>query len=223
MPWLERSTTLSVLTKVTTSYYGSLSQAACLAVSDNNDILNRSLLLTLAKPVTLARFMYLNFDGNFCPAESKGGNSAAPGECYYYKTFSRYKIGILLHLAGILPASILVVLQFTPFIRHKWILVHRICGYAAILLYIVSLAGVFMILRRAFGGGLDVQSWGGFVGIGVLICFIISWINIKRLQIEQHRAWMLRGWFYVCLAFSTSQNCILILGRRVPSLPPGSS
>jgi hypothetical protein len=53
-----------------------------------------------------------------------------------------------------------------------------------------------MIARHAFGGGLDVQVWIGFVGIGVLICFAISYINIKRLQIEQHRAWMLRGWFY---------------------------
>ncbi|KAJ4288608.1 hypothetical protein N0V90_011845 [Kalmusia sp. IMI 367209] len=74
----------------------------------------------------LARFMYLNFAGIFCPAGgSKDGDSAAPGECYWYRTFPWYKTGIMLHLAGILPASILVVLQFTPVIRHKAIIVHR--------------------------------------------------------------------------------------------------
>ncbi|KAI8932762.1 hypothetical protein NX059_010252 [Plenodomus lindquistii] len=147
---------------------------------------------------TLARFMYLNFNGVFCPAgvPAPGGNSAAPGECYYYLNFDRYKIGILLHLAGVLPASVLAVVQFTPFIRKRWILVHRISGYAAILLYTVSLVGALMIARHAFGGGMDVQVWVGFIGIGVLVCFVISYINIKRLQIEQHRAWMLRGWFY---------------------------
>jgi hypothetical protein len=152
----------------------------------------------IRKLVTLARLMYLNFDAYLCPAGgSDDGNSAAPGECYYYQTFPRYKIGILLHLASILPASILVVIQFTPFIRHRWMMIHRISGYAAILLYVVSFAGVLMIAREAFGGGLDVQSWCGFVGIGVLVCLILSWYNIKKLQIEQHRAWMLRAWFYV--------------------------
>ena len=103
----------------------------------------------------------------------------------------------MLHLAGILPASILACVQFTPFIRHKWIIIHRISGYLAVLLYIVSLVGALMIAHMAFGGGLDVQVWVGFVGIGVLICFVLAIVNVKRLQIEQHRAWMLRGWFYV--------------------------
>jgi hypothetical protein len=145
----------------------------------------------------LARFMYLDFSKNFCPSNPTAGNGAAPGECYYYLNFDRYKIGILLHLGGVLPAGLLAVLQFTPFIRHRWIIVHRISGYFALLLYAISLIGALMIARRAFGGGLDVQVWVGFVGIGVMVCFIISYINIKRLQIEQHRAWMLRGWFYV--------------------------
>ena len=65
------------------------------------------------------------------------------------------------------------------------------------LLYIVSLAGALMIAHMAFGGGMEVQVWIGFVGISVLVCFVLAIINIKRLQIEQHRAWMLRGWFYV--------------------------
>ncbi|EAT90153.2 hypothetical protein HBI56_045440 [Parastagonospora nodorum] len=145
----------------------------------------------------LARFMYLNFDNNFCPSTPSGdGNGAAPGECYYFLNFDRYKIGILLHLASVLPAGILAVMQFTPYIRHRWIMVHRISGYFAILLYAISLVGALMIARHSFGGGLDVQAWIGFVGTGVLVCFIISYINIRRLQIEQHRAWMLRGWFY---------------------------
>ena len=145
----------------------------------------------------LARFMYLDFYGHFCPANPANGNSAAPGECYYYLNFTRDRVGIMLHLAGILPASILACVQFTPFIRHKWIIIHRISGYLAVLLYIVSLVGALMIAHMAFGGGLDVQVWVGFVGIGVLICFVLAIVNVKRLQIEQHRAWMLRGWFYV--------------------------
>jgi hypothetical protein len=144
----------------------------------------------------LARFQYLNFSQNFCPSSGASANSAAPGECYYYINFTRYKIGIILHLAGILPAGLLAVLQFTPFIRRRWMILHRIGGYAALLLYAVGLVGALMITRHAFGGGLDVQVSLGLLGIGVTGCFTVSYINVKRLQIEQHRAWMLRGWFY---------------------------
>jgi hypothetical protein len=173
---------------------------------------------------SLARFIYLDFSNNFCPSGgSQGGNGAAPGECYYYLNFDRYKIGILLHLGGVLPAGVLAVLQFTPFIRHRWIIVHRITGYFALLLYTISLVGALMIARHAFGGGLDVQAWVGFVGIGVLVCFIISYINIKRLQIEQHRAWMLRGWFYVSFSALAHTVAILTYCRLVRSSRPASS
>ncbi|USP80339.1 uncharacterized protein yc1106_07613 [Curvularia clavata] len=166
----------------------------------------------------LARFPYLNFSRNFCPANgpSQSGNSAAPGECYYYLNFTQYKIGILLHLAGVLPASLIAVAQFTPFIRHRWIIIHRVGGYAALGLYLIGLVGAFMIARHAFGGGLDVQSAVGVLGFGTLGCFILSYINIKRLQIEQHRAWMLRGWFYAG-AIITSRIITIISAKIIAS------
>jgi uncharacterized membrane protein len=155
--------------------------------------------------------MYLDFNGHLCPGKN-GSGGAAPGECYYYENFSQYKIGILLHLAGVLPASVLAVIQFTPFVRYRWITIHRIFGYAAVLLYVVSFVGVLMIARRAFGGGIEVQAWCGFVGIGTIICFALSLYNIKRLQIEQHRAWMLRGWFYVC---ANPYSCLWRIDLRI--------
>ncbi|KAF2649820.1 hypothetical protein K491DRAFT_610042 [Lophiostoma macrostomum CBS 122681] len=144
---------------------------------------------------TLSRLMYLNLYGIFCAADA-GGGGAAPGECYYYLGFTQEKIGIILHLGGVLPASILAVIQFIPAVRHRAIIVHRINGYLALLLYVVSLVGVFMIARHAFGGGLDIQSWIGTLAIMTMGSFVLAWVNIKRLQIEEHRAWMLRGWFY---------------------------
>ncbi|KAF2995208.1 hypothetical protein E8E13_001348 [Curvularia kusanoi] len=165
---------------------------------------------------TLARFMYLDFNGRFCPTNTTGGgNSAAPGECYYYNTFTRDRVGIMLHLSGILPASVLVCAQFTPVIRHKWIVIHRISGYLALLLYVVSLVGALMIAHMAFGGGLDIQACVGLVGIGVLGCFGVGVVNVKRLQIEQHRAWMLRGWFYAGSIITT--RFIMIIGAMIIS------
>ncbi|ORY16407.1 hypothetical protein BCR34DRAFT_637899 [Clohesyomyces aquaticus] len=162
---------------------------------------------------TLARFSYLNFRGIFCPKKSSGGN-----ECYYYLNFPRYHVGIILHLATILPACLLVLFQFTPVIRQKFLLFHRINGYTVLLLFALSTAGALMIARHTFGGGLDTQSAVGFLALLTVGSFIISIINIKRLQIEQHRAWMLRGWFYAGCIITT--RIIMIIAAMTISSPP---
>ncbi|WXC57092.1 hypothetical protein SNK03_003016 [Fusarium graminearum] len=147
---------------------------------------------------TLSRFIYLDFDGHLCPSEPPtdriyGSRGAVPGECYYYR-HGIGKAGIIMHLAGILPAAVLVVLQFIPAIRHQALLVHRINGYVVLLLSVVGIIGVFMIARYAFGGTLEMQTVTGFASIIFVACMVLAYINIKRLQLEQHRAWMLRGW-----------------------------
>ncbi|EQK98980.1 hypothetical protein OCS_05312 [Ophiocordyceps sinensis CO18] len=139
---------------------------------------------------TLARFMYLNVDGVFC---GNGPSGAVPGECYYYRR-GLERAGLILHLAGILPAGFLAVFQFVPVIRHKILIIHRISGYVILLLSVVGIVGVFMIARHGLGGGLDIQSAAGLASIIFVTCKAIAFYNIKVLQIEQHRAWMLRAW-----------------------------
>ncbi|KUJ21490.1 uncharacterized protein LY89DRAFT_610080 [Mollisia scopiformis] len=140
----------------------------------------------------LARISYLNVTGTSARSFRK---SAAPGEWYFFHQ-GHYRVGIILHLAGCLPAGFLAVWQFVPVIRHKALLFHRINGYVVILLSLIANAGALMIARRAFGGGLDVQSVVGVLAILTTTSLALAYYNIKRLQIDQHRAWMLRAWFY---------------------------
>ena len=56
-----------------------------------------------------------------------------------------------------------------------------------------------MIARVSFGGGIETQTVVGLLAILFLGSLAIAYYNIKRLQIEQHRAWMLRAWIYVRL------------------------
>lgn len=102
-----------------------------------------------------------------------------------------------LHLYTILPASLLVILQFIPVIRHKIILFHRMNGYAIVILSLVSNAGTIIITRHAFGGDFATQTWTGAMVILTTVGYIMAWVNIKLLQIDQHRAWMLRVWAWV--------------------------
>lgn len=61
----------------------------------------------------------------------------------------------------------------------------------------ISNAGALMISRRAFGGGMEVQGSSGVAVIMTTIGILLAYYNIKKLQTDQHRAWMLRSFVYV--------------------------
>ncbi|KAI0403222.1 hypothetical protein F4802DRAFT_599363 [Xylaria palmicola] len=142
------------------------------------------------------RLQYLNFSGVFCNPNLRGPMTAMPGECFYYTTSARDHVGIILHLATILPGTILACLQFVPTIRHKAILFHRINGYAVLLLAFVGTIGALMIARHSAGGGVDVQTFVGLLAIMFLGSLGRALYSVKSTMIGQHRAWMIRAWAY---------------------------
>ena len=137
----------------------------------------------------LSRFMELNIYGQLKPYSTSVGE-------WYDESRQPYTTAITIHLAAILPAGFLVCLQFTPVIRHKFLLYHRIAGYVIALLLLVGNAGAIMITPVAFGGTLAIQCAVGLLVIMTTGGFALAYYNIKRLQIDQHRAWMLRTWVY---------------------------
>ncbi|KXJ89530.1 hypothetical protein Micbo1qcDRAFT_184651 [Microdochium bolleyi] len=175
---------------------------------------------------TLARFPSTNVYGVFCNQDAPGPNLAAPGECYHYLQ-PYYATGMMLHLAGVLPASLFALVQFVPVIRHKYIIIHRISGYLSILLSFMGVVGAIMIVPISFGGSLEIQAAGGFLAIIFVSSIIMGYINIKRLQIEQHRIWMLRAWFYATsiitlrIVFIIAANIISTRGPFFSSIPCG--
>ncbi|KAF3807536.1 hypothetical protein GCG54_00011933 [Colletotrichum gloeosporioides] len=158
----------------------------------------------------LARLMFFDFKGIFCNPDHRSG--ALPGECYYYQSGTG-RIGIVMHLAGVLPGGFLACLQFVPVIRHKAILFHRLNGYLVLLLSIVGIIGVFMIARRTFGGGVSMQTAVGGGSVMFLGALGLAIYNVKKLQIEQHRAWMLRAWVYA--GFIITMRIISFLAARI--------
>jgi hypothetical protein len=148
---------------------------------------------------SLARLSYLNVGGS---ADSSFAEGAAPGEWYHYHK-GHYRIGITIHLATCIPAGLLMVWQFVPVIRYKALLFHRVNGYIIILLVFLSNVGALMVARRAFGGSLETQAAVGMLVILTTVAISMAYYNIKRLQIEQHRAWMLRAVFYLGVIITT--------------------
>ena len=165
----------------------------------------------------LARLQYLNINGVFCQPSRGAGGGALPGECFWYQGFDRYRIGITIHLATILPAGLIAVFQFLPVVRYKAILYHRIAGYVAILLALVSTFSALVIVDRAFGGEVSTQALVGFLGVISPLGLANAYYNIKRKQIDQHRAWMLRSWFW--MASIISLRIIMFIAATILSMP----
>src|SRR5689334_16917751 len=91
---------------------------------------------------------------------------AAPGEYYWYKDpRGKYRVGMTIHLAAILPGSILVVFQFLPVIRKRAMLFHRVNGYIVVLLVMLANVGALMVGRRTFGGDVSTQAAFGLLVI----------------------------------------------------------
>ncbi|KAL2272079.1 hypothetical protein VTJ83DRAFT_1450 [Remersonia thermophila] len=117
-------------------------------------------------------------------------------DCYFYTEGSWDRIGIIVHLVMIFPACVLVLLQFTPAVRRRYTKLHRLNGYVIILLSALSMGGVILTLPNAIGGTLDAQVSILALLIAFLLALGLALYNAWYLQIEQHRAWMLRAWFY---------------------------
>ncbi|KIX08622.1 uncharacterized protein Z518_03278 [Rhinocladiella mackenziei CBS 650.93] len=136
----------------------------------------------------LARLQYLSINGIFL-------TKTIPGDAVHYQTGTK-RVGIILHLGAILPAGFLVCFQFVPVIRHKVLLFHRLNGYVIILLLLVGNAGAYIIIPVAAGGSPSTQVALGLLAAITTISTVLAYVNIKCLQIDQHRAWMIRTWVY---------------------------
>ncbi|KAL0070587.1 hypothetical protein AAF712_002426 [Marasmius tenuissimus] len=154
----------------------------------------------------LARSMYLH-----APTMLEG---VAPGEVFWLRS-GIYKVAMLVHLGTVLPAGFLAVFQFVPAIRYKAIIVHRLSGYISLLLLFVGIAFAFVLMRRSYGGDISIQSGILFLGIVTMVSATIAWFNIKKLQIDQHRKWMLRTWFYASSIITL--RIVMIITARIIS------
>ena len=174
-------------------------------------------------------FITLGYLVGFCLSQVRSFNvwgywaisASAPGETWSYTTKGMlYKTAITLHIVTVIPSGFLAALQFIPTIRHKALLFHRLNGYLVMLfVLLISVSGI-VSSKVAFGGDFATQCLAGSVGLTVLAATALAYANIKRLQIEQHRAWMLRAWVWASSIITL--RIIQIIAREIVGRVPDS-
>ncbi|KAF8592833.1 hypothetical protein BDV93DRAFT_462291, partial [Ceratobasidium sp. AG-I] len=129
---------------------------------------------------------------------------------YYQFRIPLNKFLLWLHLASILPAALLAVIQFIPRVRARAMSFHRTSGKVVNILTFVSTLSAWAIERVSFGGDLGTQSAGYVIGVMVLWSTVISWKAIRRLQIDEHRIWIIRAWGYQ-MSIASARAVILVV------------
>ncbi|CAE6479393.1 unnamed protein product [Rhizoctonia solani] len=97
---------------------------------------------------------------------------------------------LLIHLACVLPASMLSIIQFIPRLRAKYTSWHRYAGRIINILTLISSICGIAIGRVSFGGDLATQTATFALGTMVLYSVIAGWKAIRDRKIEEHRIWM---------------------------------
>ncbi|KAG8743525.1 hypothetical protein FRC10_011916 [Ceratobasidium sp. 414] len=117
------------------------------------------------------------------------------GEYYHFRIPLNTAL-LWTHLASVLPAGLLATTQFVPRIRARAIGFHRNAGKMINVLSFVSAITGFGMARVSFGGDLAIQSSLYCLSAMTLWSVIKSWTAIRRLQIDEHRTWIIRAWSY---------------------------
>ncbi|KAH7322105.1 hypothetical protein B0J17DRAFT_293110 [Rhizoctonia solani] len=118
-----------------------------------------------------------------------------PEELYSYK-ISPNGVLLLIHLACVLPASMLSIIQFVPRLRAKFMSWHRYAGRVINVLTMISSICGIAIGRVSFGGDLSTQTATFALGTMTLYSIVAGWKAIRQRKIEEHRIWMVRAWAY---------------------------
>lgn len=137
----------------------------------------------------------MDIDGFFC---KEGDPWSVPGECYVFQKPGIMRSGMLLHLATFLPAGALVCFQFIPALRRpKYINFHRVNGYVVLVLLALGIVAALIIESKAMGGIFSNRIGTWTLATLVTTATVKGYVGIRNRNIEKHRAWMLRAWFWV--------------------------
>ncbi|KAG8739161.1 hypothetical protein FRC10_006084 [Ceratobasidium sp. 414] len=118
-----------------------------------------------------------------------------PGEYFHFRV-PLNKAFIWIHLASVLPAGLLAVTQFVPRIRKRAMNFHRSAGKVINILTFISTFSAIGIARVSFGGDLSIRSAVYALALMTLWSTVKSWTAIRRLRVDEHRAWIIRSWSY---------------------------
>ncbi len=103
---------------------------------------------------------------------------------------------LILHIAGAMIFTIGGAFQFSVTLREKWPAWHIWAGRVVVFFgLVVALTAIWsnQFFPPSATDGQVIYVARIVVGIAMIFCFLLGFLNIRRQNIRAHRTWMMRG------------------------------
>ena len=124
---------------------------------------------------------------------------------------------VIVHIVSVSLFAILGAFQFANGLRRRWPAWHRWTGRLLVVCgLLVGLSGLWMTLfyyPRAVGDGDLLAAQRLLFGSGMIVSIVLAYVAIRRGNVKQHRAWMMRG--YAIGMGAGTQALVLMIGEII--------
>jgi uncharacterized membrane protein len=127
-------------------------------------------------------------------------------------------IPVVLHIISVTIFSLLGAFQFSPGLRRRWLVWHRVAGRILVVAGLVAaLSGLWMASFYAIvpADSALLHAFRLFFGSAMAVSIVLGLLEVRRGNIAQHQAWMRRA--YAIGLGAGTQALILI----VPAIAVG--
>jgi len=173
-----------------------------------------------AEWLAIAALLMLSFipiaSGAFRITQLTGGAEITPANARFFAS----PLPVMVHIVSSSLFAILGAFQFAKSFRRRWPGWHRWAGRLLVVCgLLVGFSGLWMTLfyPHPIGDGdfLSVQRL--LFGSAMIVSIVLSYAAIRRGNVNQHRAWMMRG--YAIGMGAGTQALVLMVGEMIAGKP----
>jgi uncharacterized membrane protein len=173
-----------------------------------------------AEWLAVAGLLLLSFipivSGAFRLHQLTGGAEITPANARFFAS----PLPVTVHIVGASLYAILGAFQFTNSFRRRWPGWHRWAGRLLVVCgLLVGASGIWMTLfyQLPVGDGAFLKAQRLLFGSAMIVSLVLSYVTIRRGNVKQHRAWMMRA--YAIGVGAGSQALTLMAGELIAGKP----
>ena len=154
--------------------------------------------------------------GAFRLTQLNGGAAVTPANARFFAS----PLPVSVHIVCASLFAILGAFQFAASLRRRWPAWHRWAGRLLVLCgLLVGLSGMWMVLFyiHPVGDGPFLSAQRLVFGSAMIVSILLSFTAIRRGNVTQHRAWMMRA--YAIGMGAGTQALVLMVGEMISGKP----
>jgi uncharacterized membrane protein len=173
-----------------------------------------------AEWLVIAGLLLLSFipivSGAFRLNQLTAGAEITPANARFFAS----PLPVVVHIIGASLYAILGAFQFTNSIRRRWPGWHRWAGRLLVVCgLLVGFSAIWMTLFYPLpvGDGAFLNAQRLLFGSAMIVSIVLAYTAIRRKNVKQHRAWMLRA--YAIGVAAGTQALVLMAGELIAGKP----